>query len=363
MIKHYQIKYKERGLKIVDNEVKEVLQPGRYWVFGFNSHIDILSQSDIIVYGRHVEDLAEGNVQSDELEILDLADNEYALIWVAGRLHNILDSGLYGYWAKTRKLKIEKYNVNDGLMKHDQLKSVLNSSIARAHIAALDVNEGQVAIVYQNGKLLKVLDAGTYAYWLKAGIRVQVIDIRDQILDISGQEIMTKDKVSLRINAILSYRVNDPLKAVSVVKEYEQTLYRDIQMALRSIVGTMDLDDLLVNKLVLSDELQLILNEKAANIGLKISRIGVKDIILPGDMKTILNQVTEARKVAEAAVIKRREETAQMRSQANTAKFLEDNPMLIKLKELEIMNTIAAKANLTIVTGEKPMMDQISHLM
>jgi len=88
-------------------------------------------------------------------------------------------------------------------------------------------------------------------------------------------------------------------------------------------------------------------------LGLEIASVGIRDVILPGDMKDLMNKVTEAKKAAEANLISRREETAAMRSQANTAKLLADNPILMRLRELEVLEKIASSGKLNIVLGEK----------
>ncbi|MCJ8330895.1 MAG: slipin family protein [Lentisphaeria bacterium] len=363
MIKRYHINYNERGVKIVNGEVKRLLGPGTHWLIGSRIRVMKLSLRQIILHGEIIEDMANSQLGLDELSYLDIPDTQRALIWVSGRLHQILEPGQYAYWTQIHRLRVELVDISQGLFEHEDLQTIMRSPQSTSQLTELPVVEGHVAMVYKHGKIIKVLEAGTYAYWNKSGIKSLQIELREQMLDVSGQEIISADKVSLRINAILSYRVNDPLKAVSTVQDFVQTLYRDVQMALRSIVGTLELDQLLASKTALAEQLMDSTAEKAKTMGLLITRIGVKDIILPGEMKTLLNQVTEARKAAEAAVIKRREETAEMRSQANTAKFLEDNPMLLKLKEMEIMDKVAEKASLTIVTGEKSVIEHISHLI
>ena len=91
--------------------------------------------------------------------------------------------------------------------------------------------------------------------------------------------------------------------------------------------------------------------------------IGIRDVILPGEMKELLNKVTEAKKAAEANFIARREETAAMRSQANTAKLLQDNPTLLRLRELETLEKVAATAELKVVLGDKGLADRIVNLL
>ena len=183
------------------------------------------------------------------------------------------------------------------------------------------------------------------------------MDLREQVVDIAGQEIMTADKVTLRLNAVVTYKVVDPLKAVSAVEDYRQALYREAQLALRGVVGTRELDALLSDKDAVAGELDGIVRGRVAGFGLEVVALGIRDVILPGEMKDLMNKVTEARKAAEANLITRREETAAMRSQANTAKILEANPTLMRLRELEVLEKIAEKAKLTVVLGEKGLAD------
>src|SRR5260370_36647746 len=101
----------------------------------------------------------------------------------------------------------------------------------------------------------------------------------------------------------------------------------------------------------------------AATIGLEVVSVGIRDIILPGEMKDLLNKVTEAKKAAEANLIVRREETAAMRSQANTAKLLQDNPTLMRLRELEVLEKVAATAKLNVVLGDKGLTERIVNVL
>jgi regulator of protease activity HflC (stomatin/prohibitin superfamily) len=158
-------------------------------------------------------------------------------------------------------------------------------------------------------------------FWRQsAEARVVEIDMRENQLDVSGQEIMTLDKVSLRMNALVTYLVSDPRRLVSATNDARQALYRDVQLALREVVGARELDSFLSDKNDITTELDQKVREKAKAVGIDVRSVGIRDIILPGDMKDLMNRVTEAKKAAEANLIARREETAAMRSQANTAK-------------------------------------------
>ena len=110
-------------------------------------------------------------------------------------------------------------------------------------------------------------------------------------------------------------------------------------------------------------EAEELVRRRAGELGLEVVSVGIRDVILPGEMKDLMNKVAEAKKAAEANLIARREETAAMRSQANTAKLLENNPMLMRLQELEVLEKVAATGKLNVVLGEKGLVDRIVNLL
>jgi regulator of protease activity HflC (stomatin/prohibitin superfamily) len=164
--------------------------------------------------------------------------------------------------------------------------------------------------------------------------------------------MLTKDKVSLRINLVVSYRVVDVGLATSTVSDLYAEMYRISQLALRQAVGGRTLDVLLENKDALNGDLAQDMSGSMKQCGVEVVRVGVKDVILPGDMRTLLNQVVEAEKAAQAQIIRRREETAATRSLLNTAKMIENNPVLLRMMELEAIERISEKIDkLTVYDG------------
>jgi regulator of protease activity HflC (stomatin/prohibitin superfamily) len=182
-------------------------------------------------------------------------------------------------------------------------------------------------------------------------------------LDIAGQEILTADKVTLRLNAQVVYRVVDAEKAVATCDDVGAVVYRDTQLALRAAVGTRELDALLSDKEALAAEVTGAIRPRAAEFGVEIVAVGVRDLILPGDMRELLNKVIEAKKAAEAGVITRREEAAALRHQANAAKLFTENPTLLRLRELEAVEKIATAGKLSVVLGEKGLAEKIVNLI
>ena len=169
--------------------------------------------------------------------------------------------------------------------------------------------------------------------------------------------------MTLRLNAVATYRVADPRRAVCAADDFKQALYREAQLVLRAVVGTRELDSLLADKESVATEAAALLAPRAQGLGLEVEALGIRDLILPGDMKELMNKVTEARKAAEANLITRREETAALRSQANTAKLLAESPTLMRLRELEVLEKVVASGKLSVILGEKGLADRVVNLI
>ena len=224
-------------------------------------------------------------------------------------------------------MNVERFNVNDFRFEHPKIESVLNLPGSSSMFTGIRVESHERVLVFRDGELVEQLGAGLFVCW-KGGSNVtwKSVDMREQIEDIQGQEILSADKVSLRVNLVVTHRVVDPLKAVTEVSDWVQALYREAQLALRTAVGGRTLERLLADKDEVSAEIANVIAPKAAAFGVTVSGVGLRDVILPGDMKTILNEVIIAQKQAEANLIRRREETAAARSQVNTAKLARGQP-------------------------------------
>ena len=188
------------------------------------------------------------------------------------------------------------------------------------------------------------------------------MDTRQQQLEISGQELLTKDKATLRINFFVRYQVIDIVKAIANNKEFDKQLYIVMQLAIRAFVSSFTLDELLTRKETISKEIVAQVTTKINDLGLAVADAGIRDIILPGDMKEIMNQVLVAEKKAQANSIMRREETAAMRSMLNTAKLMEDNEMLWKLKEMEYVEKIADRIGQITISGSGNIIGQLKEI-
>ena len=167
---------------------------------------------------------------------------------------------------------------------------------------AVTVPAEHAGLLFVDGKLVRVLEAGATAFWnVQKNVVAEVVDLRAQSVEVSGQELLTRDKVSLRVNLGASVRVVDPVAARTKVSKYADYLYRELQFGLRAAVGTRTLDELLENKTVIDEVVTAHARTRLAACGIELDGVGVKDIVLPGEMKTILAQVVEAEKSAQAS--------------------------------------------------------------
>ncbi len=366
ILRRVKIRQHERGLLFEDGEFRRLLDPGRHWIWGLSWKVRVERVSVREAYFAHpdLEVIARSGALEGQAEVLDLKDRERALVWIDGRFGHLLGPGVHALWKVFHEVRVETADAGELRLEHEALAVILAASQRQGLLEQVSVEASHAALPMHDGRHVDTLAPGTYALWRDVGrLRVLQVDLREQVLDIAGQDVMTADKVTLRLNAVLTYKVTDAAKAVTAVEDHAQALYREAQLALRAVIGTRELDALLAEKDAVAAELDQVVRQRVASFGLEIVSLGIRDLILPGEMRDLMNRVTEAKKAAEANLIARREETAAMRSQANTAKILEANPMLMKLKELEVLEKVAADANLSVVLTETGLGDKVLKLV
>lgn len=274
-------------------------------------------------------------------------------------------------WVGAEDVRVEVIDISENFRIDDKLVGLLgrgakvgqSRALAQA-IHYVEVPDEQVGLLKVNGKLEALLESGAYGFWkYNRSVAVSFLDLRLQTMDVSGQEILTKDRVSLRINLSATYRITDVKTVALKLKDYANFAYLELQLKLREAVGTKSLDELLADKDSLNVVIAQAVKTHFAEYGISLQSVGVKDIILPGDMKVILNKVVEAQKEAEANLIKRREETQAMRSLHNTAKLMENNPVLLRLRELESLEKVTDRiGSLTVFGGLESVMRDLVKL-
>lgn len=354
------------GLLFKHEQFDRLLSAGVHYLYNWNQQYQVqtLMISELVDKGidQKLLDLAERHpeVFAPYLTQWETNENEVALIYVDKSLKDVKQPAQRGaYWNAQRQVVIKKLNIaTDGKVDKELAGQLLFSKnpylrgLGSSYLTHFIVPEGQVGFVTINGEAQGQLAVGAYTWWsFNRAIQVVLMDCRLQNMEINGQEILTKDRVGLRINLSAVWQVLNPALVKESLVDHKDFLYRELQLALRTVVSTQTLDELLADKNLLNETIQTIVAEKAKEYGLVLKTVGARDIILPGEMKTILAQVVEAQKQAEANLIRRREETQETRSLHNTAKVMEGNPVLLRLKELEVLEKITTHISTLNVYG------------
>ena len=363
MFRKFHVNKDERGLLFRKGDFARVLRPGDTWVF------DPLARATVEKFAldkpffdhRLAEYIrkAEPELVAIEFQVVELGSSEAGLRYENGVLAEVLAPDTRRlYWKSFVDVRVEKIDIAQDVEVDRGLARMLVAADPRKRVAgsenvlAVIVPQYHVAVLYVDGKVEKLLEAGMHAFWkFRREVRAEVVDLRLQVLEVAGQEILTRDKVTLRVNLNAGYRVSDVLVAYAKQAKPMDYLYKELQFGLRAAVGTRTLDELLENKSVIDEVVEAHIRRRVEGYGLEVESVGVKDIILPGDMKAILAKVVEAEKAAQANVIRRREETAATRSLLNTAKVMEDNPTALRLKELETLEKVTEKIDKISVFG------------
>jgi len=356
----------EMGLYFRAGEFCGLLGPGTHWFFDpfHRVNVEVVSQRTPFLPHEKLDLIVKSGELKGHAQVFDLADDQRALVWIERRFAKIFGPGLYAYWTGQRTVRVEVIGVRRPRFEHDDLKVIVRTPSAREHLETGTVGRGCVGVLFQDGRYAETLESGPWAFWKGAAdVRVVEVDLREMTLDVTGQEIMSADKVTLRLNAVATYRVIDPRRAVCTADDYKQALYREVQLVLRAVVGTRELDGLLADKEAVAAEAVALLTPRVESLGLRVESFGIRDLILPGDMKDLMNRVTEAKKAAEANLVTRREETAALRSQANTARILAENPTLMRLRELEVLEKVVTSGKLSVILGEKGLADRVANLI
>jgi regulator of protease activity HflC (stomatin/prohibitin superfamily) len=215
------------------------------------------------------------------------------------------------------------------------------------------VREYQRGLLYDKGRFVELLGPGRYRWpWPWQQKHVEVVDIRETSQTVEGQEILTSDKIGIRVTLIAQFRVTDPVTARHKVDNYLAQLYQDLQLTLRETVTGQTLEELMKNRETLSSGIQADVSKRAAQYGVELSRVGVKDIVLPGPVRAVFLQEVEAELKGRASLVAARHELAAARAKANTAKLVRENPHLIRMQELELLAGLASKSgNVIVIPG------------
>lgn len=362
MIKNVQIKAYETGLVFKNGNLIEILREGNFWIFG-NKSVEIYDMKSMFKSNMDLNLLLKNESLKSLLEVVEVKDGEIVLMYENGIFKEVLNVGQYAFWKGILNREFQKIDLTKVEITEKISKTILENMKLKNFVRKFIVTNQYKGLLLIDGKLIKILEAGTYYFWNnEISVEVKSVDVRMRQMEIAGQELLTKDKAMLRINFYVRFQVQNIEKALMENKEYDKQLYILMQLALREFVGALTLDELLVKKDSVGKEILRNLGNKAEDLGLKASDAGIRDVILTGEMKEIMNQVLIAEKKAQANSIMRREETASTRSLLNTAKLMEENETLWKLKEMEYMEKIADKIGDITVSGNNNIVSQLKEI-
>lgn len=359
-LKKFQISEDEIGLLYIQNNFVRPLETGEYAFWTVNKDVTVRTLSRIVPNPNFpLEDVLiekHPDFVNAYCEIVQLQNQQVAIVRYLGKVISILPpTSRKLFW---QGVEVEVIDIsNDAKLPPEGVAQLLSGSkevllLSHNSLHIREVPAQHVGLLYVNQEFQAQLQPGIHAWWLFGrSFQTEVFDLRLQNLEVSGQDILSKDKVPLRLNLTAGFRILDPLRAKNNLSDISGFLYKEAQFALRAAVGEKTLDALLEDKGAIDKSVADYIRTKTADFGIEVDSVGVKDIILPGEIKTILSKVVEAEKAAQANVVRRREETAATRSMLNTAKVMEDNPVALRLKELEVLERIAEKIDKIQVNG------------
>lgn len=351
MRKSFVVAENQRGLLIRDGRLITVLEPGRhfYWDVSGRLSVELFDAQGVFADAwAEIMEKRHPALAEKYLETVRVGEGDVAVISLDGKASVIVRPGQTVYvWKVLKDVSVTRINAleNPRLTKAELVayeKAVATAQRASAPIMPVFVGEAEAGLVFFDGELVETLNPGRYGYWqIGRSVTVKTLDMRPLPLEVTAQEILTKDKVSLRVTLTSFVRVTDAPKAALSTPDYSNHVYKLVQFAVREAIGGRTLDEVLSDRESVDEQIVNHVRRGLGDIGVEVAELGIRDVILPGEMRALINRVVEAEKTAQANLIRRREETAATRSLLNTARLMEDNPTLLRLKELEALERVS----------------------
>jgi regulator of protease activity HflC (stomatin/prohibitin superfamily) len=224
---------------------------------------------------------------------------------------------------------------------------VLVATLASRFIGSVTIHEYERGLRFVRGRFTGLADAGT-VYYLKPSTEIRVLDVRPTSMTIEGQEVMTSDGVALKISLVARYVVGDAAAYVLSDSASGRTMYLDIQLGLREVVAGKTVDEILAARTTIGPEILALVAPQVMTIGIELTAVEVRDVMVPSDLKRAFAAVVAARHDGAAALERARGETAALRSLANAGRMVGDNPGLLSLR---VVQELSARSGNTVVLG------------
>lgn len=343
----------ERAFVTRNGRFVSILTPGTYHLFGLSLQVTTYNVNDKVMQNEWVEFLVweRPDIVAQNFTEVVTGDTEVALIQLDGRVSALLGPGRRVLYWKSARVTTEVFDTARDIDVPARLLAMADRLPFKYWVTA-QVPEGQVGLLFLDHRYVRQLPPGAYGFWNTAGTpRVELVDLRRQTVEVPGQEILTRDKVSLRVNITGVVQIVDATLAKTGARDWNALLHQALQLAVRQSLGKRTLEQVLEEKTDVDESVLSAVRAEMEKTGVRVDAVALKDIVLPGEMREILNRVVAAEKEAQANLIRRREETAATRALLNTAKLMEDNPVLVRLKELETLEKLAVKVDKITVSG------------
>jgi regulator of protease activity HflC (stomatin/prohibitin superfamily) len=227
------------------------------------------------------------------------------------------------------------------------LGALVVAFVASRVVGSVTVHEYERGVRFSGGRFSGLVDSGT-TYFLKPTTDIRVLDVRPTSMTIEGQDVLTSDRVALKISLVARYVIGDAAAFVMSDAAAARTMYLDIQLGLREVVAGRTVDEILAARTTIGPEIFERVAPKVVPIGLELTAVDVRDIMVPSDLKRAFTAVIAARHEGVAALERARGETAALRSLANAGRMVGDNPGLLSLR---VVQELAAKGGNTIMLG------------
>ena len=350
MFRILKVTLNQRVAHICNGKFIELLKPGRYFRF------TLLGIHDFIFFDGNTTPTFVGNIDPlpstcEGLETFKVNENEMVAFVCNGEVTRVFSAGRFRFVIPDCTYEVRRFDL---LKEPSSLEDedILFASKQETWIEECS-SDSQPLVLLHNDSPQKVLPPGRYRLWRDSPFTVRKVKKSLYRLEVAAQDLITNDQIQIRVKPLVSVRVNDPVQYVTE-QDAEEQAYSAVQLALREVISSRPLEQLLQERKVVSEELA----DKAASIlpavGLSLEQVAVKDMVLSGEVKGLLGKVVSARMEAEAMSVRRREEVAQTRQMANTARLLQNNPVLMRLKEMETLTELASKIDkLTMVGGSE----------
>ena len=366
MIRFYNFPLHTVGIVVRNGGISEVLPSGRHTVIGFAS---------VTTYRAYGKFHPPPNIPMEVallhpavavlLDVTRVPEGSLAVVMRDGVFEDAYGPGILAYFRGPIKYTVEVFELMGGVIAPARLAELATRHAAlRAYVRELAVPVGRTGLLVVNGVLHSALTTGNISVLNNGNsYELKLAPVGIEGMEVSGQEILTSDKANVRVNYYFRYRVSNPRKALLEVMDYMRELRLSAALALREYIGALTLDELLTSKLTINEAVAAALSTSGESLGAEYVDGGIRDVILPGEMRAIVNRVLIAEKNAEANVITRRDEAAATRSLLNSAKLMDEHPMLRRLKEMEYVERVAERIDRITVAGNNDVMGGLRELL